>query len=187
MKNKKYIAVVGLPGSGKSEAIEYLEKKYKLLKVYFGDVTFDEMKKRKLEINEKNERSVREDLRKKFGQDYYCKKVIEKILKLPKNANVLVESLYSWQEYSGFKNKFGGDFLTLAIYASPIIRYARLGKRKVRPLTAHESQSRDYAQIENLLQGGPIAMADFTIINEGTKKDLEERLNKIYRKINAKN
>lgn len=182
---QKIIAFVGLPGSGKSEAIEYIEKKHKLPKVYFGEVTFDEMKKRKLDINEKNERSVREDLRKKFGQDHYCKKIIEKVLKLPKNKNVLIESLYSWQEYTGFKKKFGNNFITLAIYASPKTRYKRLTTRKFRPLTNEKAQSRDYAQIENLSQGGPIAIADFTVINEGSKKDLENNLDKIYRSLNA--
>jgi dephospho-CoA kinase len=180
---RKIIAVVGLPGSGKSEAIEFLKEKYNLPKVYFGEVTFDEMKKRGLEINEKNERNVREDLRKKFGVDCYAQRMISKIKKIKTNKNILVESLYSWPEYINFRKAFGSKFLVIAVYASPKTRYKRLSGRKIRPLTPKETQSRDYAQIENLSQGGPIAIADYTIINEGDKVELLENAKKIYQKI----
>jgi dephospho-CoA kinase len=179
MENRKIVAILGLPGSGKTEAINYLIKKLNWLKVYFGDVTFDEMKSRGIEINEENEREVREGLRAQFGQLIYAQRVIKKIESLPDDKNVLVESLYSWPEYSEFKKKFGKDFITIAVYASPKIRYERLGKRPVRPLTPEECLSRDYAQIENLFQGGPIAIADYTVINEGSKKDLYEQVDRI--------
>lgn len=179
MEKRKIIAILGLPGSGKSEAIEYLIKKYSWPKVYFGVVTFDEMKKRELEINEKNEREVRESLRAQFGQLIYAHRVIEKIENLGGDNNILVESLYSWPEYLEFKKKFNDDFITIAVYASPKIRYERLNKRPVRPLTPEECQSRDYAQIENLTQAGPIAMADYTVINETTMEYLYAQIDKI--------
>jgi len=84
-EKRKVIAILGLPGSGKTEAINYLIKKYGWPRVYFGDVTFDELKMRGLEINEKNERMVREDLREKHGRLHYATKVIEKIGDIPKD------------------------------------------------------------------------------------------------------
>jgi dephospho-CoA kinase len=176
---RKIIAILGLPGSGKTEAINYLIKRYNWSKVYFGDVTFDEMKSRGLEINEKNEREVREGLRAQFGQLIYAQRVIEKIESLPSDKNVLVESLYSWPEYLEFKKKFGDDFITIAVYASPRRRYKRLGKRPVRPLTPADCQSRDWAQIENLTQANAIAMADYTAINETTIEDLYAQVDRI--------
>ncbi len=186
MKNQKIIAILGLPGSGKTEAIEYLEKKFGWPKVYFGEVTFDEIKKRGLEINEKNEKEVREGLRVQFGQLIYAHRTIEKIENLPDNENVLVESLYSWPEYLEFKKKFGGDFLTIAVYASSKIRYERMSRRPVRPLTPDDCQGRDYAQIENLSQAGPIAMADYILINETTMDDLYSQIDKIISKAKLK-
>lgn len=185
MKNQQIIAVLGLPGSGKTEMIEYLVRKFSWAKVYFGEVTFDEMKKRGLEINEANERKVREELRMKFGQEYYAKKVIEKIEKIL-SENILVESLYSWVEYLEFKKKFGGNFLTIAVYASPAIRYARLAQRPVRPLTRVEAQGRDFAQIEKLFQAGPIAMADYTLRNIGTKKQLWAEIENVIKSAKLK-
>lgn len=178
MSNRKIIAVIGLPGSGKTETIDYLIKKFNWPKVYFGEVTFDEMKRRGLEINEKNEREVREDLRIKYGQLHYARQVIKKIEELSDN-NILVESLYSWPEYLEFKNKFGDDFITIAVYASPKTRYERLGRRPKRPLTPAECRSRDYTQIENLTQANPIAIADYTIINEDTMENLHSQIDKI--------
>ena len=55
--NKIIIAIIGLPGCGKTEVINYLMDKLKCPKVYFGDVVFDVMKEKNLEINEINERN----------------------------------------------------------------------------------------------------------------------------------
>jgi dephospho-CoA kinase len=167
MGTKKIIAVVGLPGSGKTEVIEYLIQKYSWPKVYFGEVTFDEIKRRGLEVNEANERVVREGLRAEFGRQHYASKVIEKIHNLEDSPIILVESLYDWAEYLLFKDNFKNDFFTVAVYASPKTRYRRLSTRTIRPLTEAEAMSRDHSQIENIFQAGPIAMADYTIINEG--------------------
>lgn len=181
---RKIIGIQGLPGAGKTEVINYLMEKHNWPKVYFGDVTFDEMKERNLEINEKNERFVREDLRSKFGRLHYANKVVEKIKKLDKNTNVLVESLYDWSEYLLFKKKFGDDFIMIAVYASPKTRYSRLAERKVRPLTPAEAESRDHAQIENIFQAGPIAMANYTVNNEETFDQLYFQIDKIIDQIN---
>jgi dephospho-CoA kinase len=181
--SRNILAIVGLPGSGKSEVINYLMEKYKWPKVYFGDVTFDEMKVRNLDINEKNERFVREDLRKLYGQLHYAKKVIEKIKNLADTPNILVESLYSWEEYLEFKKEFGDDFKVLAVYSSPETRIMRLSGRPHRPLTREEVTSRDYSQIENLHQAGPIARADFTIINEGEMDDIYSQVDQAVAKI----
>lgn len=182
--SRKIIAILGMPGSGKSEVINYLIEKYKWPKVYFGQVTMDEVERRGLEINEKNERIVREDLRKNFGKTYYAEKIVEKIKKLKDCEIVLVESLYGWPEYLVLKNEFGNELSTVSIYASPLQRYSRLEKRPFRPLNSEEAQSRDYAQIEKLDQGGPIAMADYTIINEGSRENLNAQVDQIINYIN---
>lgn len=183
MAGRKIIAILGLPGSGKTEAINYLLEKYGWPKVYFGEVTFDEMKARKLDINEKNEKFVREDLRAKFGKLHYAEKIIEKIEKIDVAEAVLVESLYMWDEYLKFREKFGADFVTIAVYASPKTRHQRLLNRPERPLSKEDAWLRDKAQIEFHNQGGPIAMADHTIINEGDKSDLANNLEKIVKNI----
>jgi len=177
MNNRKIVAVVGLPGCGKTEAINYLIKKLAWPKVYLGDATFEEMARRGLAINEKNERSIREELRQKHGPACYALWGIKKIKELERESiGVLVESLYSWGEYLEFKKVFGDDFMVAAIYSSPKERYRRLAGRSVRSLSAVEAVSRDHSQIVNLHQAGPIAMADWTAVNNASRKNLFSQL-----------
>ena len=49
-------------------------------------------------------------------------------------------------------------------------------------MNREDAISRDYSQIENLHQAGPIARADFTILNEGTKEDLYKQIDEIIKK-----
>lgn len=174
--NKIILAVVGLPGAGKTEVVDYLIKKTKWPKVYFGQGVLEEVSRRGLEISEKNEKKVREDLRAQYGMAAMAIINMPKIKKLFQTSNVIIESHYSWEEYLELRKEFGGAFQVLAIYSSPETRIKRLAERPIRPLTSAEVISRDYSQIENLHQAGPIARADFTIINEGTREELYSKL-----------
>lgn len=177
-KTKKIIAVVGMAGSGKTEAIEYLQEKFHWPKVYFGDVVFDEMKKVGLEMNQDNERETRERLRKEEGMGVCAKRSLDKIQQAQKQSDVvLVESLYSWEEYKIMKRAFGDAFQVVAVFASPALRFSRLQNRPVRPLkTFEEFEKRDWTEIEGTDKGGPIAVADHTILNEQSLNELHAQL-----------
>jgi dephospho-CoA kinase len=43
-------------------------------------------------------------------------------------------------------------------------------------LTYEEARGRDYAEIENIEKGGPIAMADFTVVNDSDLQNLYSQL-----------
>lgn len=176
------VAVVGLPGAGKTEVTKFFVQNG-FQKIYFGDITFEEIKHRNLEVNEANERMIREELREKYGMAAYAILNLPKIKDAFKRGNVVLESLYSWDEYKVIKKEFGEAFLVIAVYAPPKTRYERLSKRKERPLTTLEAKNRDYSQIENLAIAGPIAMADYTILNLGTLEDLRADVKKIMKKL----
>ncbi|MBI5530343.1 MAG: AAA family ATPase [Candidatus Doudnabacteria bacterium] len=183
MDKKTILAVVGLAGAGKTETTEYLIKKTNWPKVYFGGVVMDEVAKRGLEVNEANERLVREELRATHGMAAMAILSIPKIKELFAASSVILESMYSWEEYLVLKEAFGEDFKVLAIFSSSKTRTARMINRPIRPLTPELLQSRDYSQIENLHQAGPIARADWTIINEGSKEDLYKNLDEIIKEL----
>jgi Dephospho-CoA kinase len=181
MPSKKIFAVVGMCGSGKSEIIKYLQEKLSAPVVYFGAATFDELARAGMPVNEKNERHMREKIRQDLGMGAYAILNLPKIAKLLKeNKVVLIESLYSWTEYKVIKEKFGDIFKIIAAVASPAMRQKRLAIRKERPLNKKTAIARDYSEIENLEKGGPIAMADYIIINEGTLKDLHKKIDCIW-------
>jgi len=183
--SKLILAVIGLPGSGKTEVINHLMQKLNCPKIYFGQVVMDELKSKGMDVNEANERKTREELRAQYGMAAMAVKSLPKIKTVLENNSVaLIESLYSWEEYLTLKQEFGDNFKILAVYASPATRYTRLKQRPVRPLTEEEARSRDYSQIENLHQAGPIAMADFTVINEGAMEGLHSQIDEIMTKLN---
>ncbi|NOQ18301.1 MAG: dephospho-CoA kinase, partial [Dehalococcoidales bacterium] len=72
------------------------------------------------------------------------------------------------------KGYYEEGFSLVAVWASPGTRYARLGGRRDRPLVVKEAASRDRSEIENASKGGPIAMADFTLINESSLDELRK-------------
>lgn len=179
---KRVLAIVGMTGSGKSTVSDVLKEKdcgY----VRFGQITIDELKKRNLEINEKNEKKIREELRKEHGMDAFAKLNVEKLDKELKKGDVIADGLYSWEEYLFLKDYYNERLIVIAVYSSPETRYKRLAARDIRPLTAEESKSRDKAEIENSNKAGPIAMADYTLINEGSIENLKKDVEDLWKKL----
>lgn len=179
--SKKVIAFVGMPGAGKSMAVDYLKSKG-LPSYYMGGiVTIDEMQKRGLDLNEQNEKLIREDLRAKEGMGVMAKRTIPKLEEFFAEGHkiVVADGLYSWSEYKIFKEKFGDAAIIIAITAPRKLRHERLANRPHRPLTDIEVTSREYAEIENIEKGGPIANADYTIVNNSTPEALIAQIDQI--------
>jgi dephospho-CoA kinase len=174
----KVVAIVGMAGSGKSEVARALAQKG-FASIRFGDITDEEVEKRGLRLNEENERSVREGLRREHGMAAYAKLNLPRIDAARRDSDVVLDGLYSWEEYIFLKDYYGEDFAVVAVWASPQTRYARLGQRPNRPLTREEAASRDRAEIEQSHKGGPIAMADFTISNESSIESLRKEASRI--------
>ena len=181
--DKVVLAIVGLPGAGKTEATQYLMKKMSWPKIYFGQAVLDEVESRKLPLNEHNEKLVREEFRAKFGPSAMAHANMPKIKEAFESSSVLLESLYSWEEYLEVMENFGPSFKVLAVYSSPQTRIERMKKRPFRPLTPEELKSRDYSQIENLHQAGPIARADWTIVNEGSLEGFYSALDAVLNRL----
>ena len=63
------------------------------------------------------------------------------------------------------------------------LRYQRVAERPNRPFDKEAIVYRDLSEIENLYKGGPIAYADYYILNNGTKEDMIERLKEILEEV----
>lgn len=183
-ENLKILAFVGLPGAGKSTAVEYFTKKG-YPKVYFGGVVFDAMKEEGLEITPENERAFRTRFREEHGKDVVANRIVEQINHLANAGQhrIIADGIYTWTEYKVLKKAFPGELILAAIVAPRHLRYRRLSQRPVRPFTATESYDRDMHEIENLEKGGPIAIADHYIVNDGTEDELDAKLDLLAREI----
>ncbi len=180
----KVVFIVGMSGSGKTVVSDCFVN-HGFFYLRFGQITLDEVKKNNLEVSEDTERKIRERLRKEYGQAAFAILNIPKIDKALENSSVIVDGLYSWSEYKLLKQKYKDKMIVVAVFAPPELRYERLEKRlydkdnRFRPIPREKSSKRDYAEIENIEKGGPIAMADFTLLNIGTEEELKQSIEKI--------
>jgi dephospho-CoA kinase len=181
----KVVSVVGMAGAGKSEVARVFEESG-YTRIRFGDVTEEEIKKRGLLGGEANERYIRELLRKEYGMVAYAVLNLPKIEKAMQKSNVVIDGLYSWEEYVFLKNRLGDVFHVVAVCAPPVLRYARLAERPVRRLTGDEARERDQSEIENLNKGGPIAMADYIVPNVTDLDGLREKVREIVVELEKK-
>jgi dephospho-CoA kinase len=183
-ENLKIIALVGLTGSGKSTAVDYLTEKGHP-KVYFGGIVLDEVQRRGLELTQENEQPVREELREKEGKDFIVKRIISQIHDLVDAGQhkIVADGLYTWTEYKALKHEFPGELTVVAVAAPKHIRKQRMANREVRPLSSEQVDQRDWAEIENIEKGGPIAIADYFVHNDGSSKKLFEQIDSICKTI----
>lgn len=186
MENVKMIAVVGMNGSGKTVAVDYLtEKGYP--KVYFGGMIYKEMKKRGIEWTPDGEREkqFREEIRREEGKDWVVRQVIEeaKDLIAAGQKRIILDGVYSWTEYKILKHEFPKCVTVVAVVIDKKRRYKQAAARPERAFTPAAIRERDRSEIENLEKGGPIAAADYYILNNGTKEELAERMEEILKEV----
>ena len=121
----KVVSIVGMTGSGKSEVASVFEENG-FTRIRFGDVTDEEIKQRGLELNEENERYIRELLRQEQGMSAYARLNQPGIDSALEHSDVVIDGLYSWEEYIYLKGYYKENFCVVAVWASPGTRYARL-------------------------------------------------------------
>jgi dephospho-CoA kinase len=170
------LALVGMPGSGKTLCAEHLQKKG-FYQFRFGGIVVGEVERRGWEVNPENERVVREELRRNEGMDVMARRALPHLRKaLEERPRIVIDGLYSFSEYKTLRAEFGDAMVVVAIVAPRAARYERLAKRSERPLTKEEAEQRDWLEIERLEKGGPIAIADYTLVNDGSPEGLLEQL-----------
>ena len=178
----KIVSIVGMAGSGKSEVAKVFEESG-FARIRFGDLTDVEMAKRGLVPGAESERAVRESLRKEHGMSAYARLNLARIDDALKRSDVVIDGLYSWEEYTFLKDYYKDNLFVISVWSSPATRYSRLANRAIRPLSSEEAAERDKAEIENVNKGGPIAMADVTIINESPVEILRNEAGKVVARL----
>lgn len=180
-RDVKIVAFVGLAGAGKSSAVDYIAAKG-YPKIYFGGIIYQAMEEAGIEITPESQQVFREDIRAREGNDFVAKRVVKQANDLIESGQkrILFDGLYTWSEYRILKHEFPGELSVIAIVAPKRLRHRRLAQRPERPFTAREANERDWSEIENLEKGGPIAIADQFVINDGDLEQLHDRIDAIF-------
>lgn len=182
----KILAFVGLAGSGKTSAVEHLTAKG-YPKVYFGGIIYKAMREIGLEPGSDWEREAkfREEIREQEGKDFVVKRAVQEARDLIEagQRRIILDGLYTWTEYKILRHEFPGEMTVIAIVTPKHLRKQRMAKRPERPMTASQVDERDWEEIENLEKGGPIAIADHFIHNEGDISRLHQQIDALCEEI----
>ena len=175
----KVIAFCGLPGSGKTSAIESIKDLGYIITM--GDVVRNEAKIRNLEYTGENLGKVAKELREMGGKDIIAIKCVE-LIKSKNKRIIFVDGIRSISEISIFK-KFW-KFPIVAITVSEEIRFKRLFERNRGddPKILSDLKLRDEREIEFGLME-VIRTADYTVINDSSIDELKEKTRKIVLEI----
>lgn len=181
-KKKSIIAIVGLPGAGKTEAARYYKEKH-IPVISFGKVVNDYIDSHKLDHTETVHKEVREGLRKKHGIEAFAVLNESKIKEaLSKNQIVVIDGMRSWEEYTYLKERFPkANIFIVALFADKHLRYQRISKRKYR--SRLYGAERDVDELIGTNMGATIAYADYCVKNNFSIDDLHHKLEEAYRRI----
>lgn len=177
------LALVGMPGAGKSLCAKHLEARG-FFQYRFGGIVVDEVLRRGLPLTPENERQVREEFRAVEGMDAIARRALPLLqAALQTHNSIIIDGLYSFSEYKTLRPALGTELIVVAIICERARRYARLASRPERPLTPAEAEARDYREIEYLEKGGPIALADYALLNNGEPGELLAELDALIARL----
>lgn len=179
-ENLKIMAFVGLTGAGKSTAVDHFTEKG-FPKVHLGNMLYEIMAERGIAKGEENEKSFRLAIREEQGSEVFARRAIDQVNDLADAGQhrVIIDGIYSWDEYKAVRHAFPGELKVVAVVAPKHQRYHWLENREDRPQTQQISMERDTHEIETIQKGGPIAAADFFVMNNGTFEHFYEQLDDI--------
>ncbi len=171
------IAVVGMPGSGKSEFVNVaLNLGYRFISM--GDIVREETVKRGYPLEESGK--VAQMLRDKEGLDAIAVLTLDKIRETH-YTKFLIEGIRGIKEIERFRNEI--DFTLVGIHSSPRIRFERLKNRgrEDDPEIIEDFHKRDLRELSWGL-GEALALSDFIIDNNGTLEEYRANIDKVIKK-----
>jgi len=179
----KIIAFAGMPFSGKSEAVKIAKDKG-IPVVRMGDMVWDEVRSRDLELCDENVGSVANEMRQKHGKNIWAKRTLEKIKTTDPSGVLIIDGIRNIEEIDTFKKELGQNFIVIAITVSDEIRYKRAMNR------GREDDSQDINLIKERDRrelgwglGKVIDLADMKISNEVGIEDFRIKIKKILDEI----
>ena len=174
---KLVVGIAGMPGAGKA-TINEIAKQRGFAVVVMGNEIREETKRRGLSPTPENIGKIMLQLRKEEGPAAVAKRCIPKIEKARENV-VFVDGIRSLHEVEEFKRHFL-NFILIAVHSSPETRFQRLFRRRRSddPEGWEAFLKRDLRELSVGL-GNAIAMADYMIVNEGSKEEFRMEICKV--------
>jgi dephospho-CoA kinase len=181
-RKMKILAFTGMPFSGKTEAVK-IAKEMNIPIIRMGDMIWEEVKNRKMELNDKNVGNIASKMREEHGKDIWARRTFEKIKSVENLNFFVIDGIRNVEEIDLFKRYLKGNFVVVAVKASDETRQKRALTRN------REDDSKDLQKIKERdkreLDWGldrVIKSADIMVSNEGSIKDFHKKIRTLLKR-----
>ena len=125
----RVVAVCGMPGSGKGEFAQVLTE-HSIPVLSMGDMVRAEVRRLELEESPGIFGEIAAQLRALHGEDVLAVRLADAVdTHLESNSLVLIEGMRGTAERIVFENRWGENFFSVAVVASPDVRFTRIQNR----------------------------------------------------------
>ena len=173
------LAFAGMPFSGKTEAVK-IAKGMNIPAIRMGDMIWEEVRNRGLELSDKNVGTIASRMREKHGKDIWARRTLEKIKSIGEIESIVIDGVRNIEEIDVFKKNLGENFIVIAVEASDKTRQKRALTR------SREDDSKDIQKIKDRDKrelswglGTAIASADTVVLNEGSIEGFRRQIREI--------
>ncbi len=180
------IGITGTDGGGKGAAVEYLVEEKGFIHCSARGLWTNEIGKQGLEPTRANMRIVANSLRAQHGKDYLVTEFLRRI-KEAGWENVVIESLRAVAEAETLKANGG---ILISVDADQKLRYERISVRASETdrvtfdeFVEHEKLEMNDHDPNGMQKEKVMAMADYTLLNNGTLEELHEQIEDVLTKI----
>lgn len=178
----KVLVLTGMPGSGKSTAVEHA--KAKGIPIYrMGDAVWAEVKARGLELENEIVGKVANDMRESHGPGIWAERTVDMVRKGKKAPLIIIDGCRSQAELEVFRKAFGKDLFVVAIDADQGSRFKRLKARARKDdiRSIDDLKARDKREVRWGLDK-VIAVADARIDNCGSVEELRTAMDDLLKR-----
>lgn len=175
----KVLVLTGMPGSGKSTAVELA--KAKGLPVFrMGDAVWAEVRSRGLELENAVVGRIANEMRQKHGPGIWAERTLECIRKAKPSKLIIIDGCRSTFELDVFHKEFGADLYIVAIIATQKTRFKRLKARAraddiktLADLRARDERERKWG-LDVVIKAAQIKFR-----NEGSETELKNNMGRV--------
>ncbi len=197
MEAANKMIVFGFTGTfaaGKDTAIAIISRKFgkSAMEISTSDLVRKETAKPGISLERENLRQVSNDMRLRFGAGIFGDMTIRQIKQHGEKSIFLVSGIRSIGEVETLRQAFDDKFVLITVDAPFEIRYNRIKGRAragehVMTLaefkTSEEKELKGEAHSQNI--AAVMKLADYTIQNSGSTRELGEKIEQILKKVNV--
>jgi dephospho-CoA kinase len=173
----RVLGFTGMPGSGKSEAMEVAKARGATV-VRMGDLIWEEVERQGLPRDAANVGRVANAMRESHGKEVWALRTVARVRQVAKGQRlVLIDGVRSNAEVEVLRRELGTDFTLVAIHTDPHHRFDRMAKR------GRADDSTDPAVLagrdEREMGWGiarTIALADEMVVNDTTLEAFRQKV-----------